>query len=165
MRYKLGVTETRPTRVRECENPAETRALGRALGALLERGAAIGLLGDLGAGKTLFVQGLAEGLGVPAEQRVTSPTFTIVNAYTGGRLPLFHADLYRIEQSAELNEIGLEELCGATMVFAVEWADRFPVLPPDRLEVQLEVTGPESRRVTLRALGPDSAALLGRLAF
>ena len=88
-------------------SPAETEALGEALAARLTAGTVVAFTGDLGAGKTAFTRGLARGLGVP--DRVTSPTFTIVNEYEGGRLPLFHFDMYRLGSSDELFDIGWEE--------------------------------------------------------
>ncbi len=91
-------------------SPTETEALGEALAARLTAGTVVAFTGDLGAGKTAFTRGLARGLGVP--DRVTSPTFTIVNEYEGGRLPLFHFDMYRLGSSDELFDIGWEELSG-----------------------------------------------------
>ena len=121
----------------------------------------IGLIGDLGAGKTCFVQGLARALGVPEAVRVTSPTFTIINQYRGGRLPLDHVDLYRIEQDRELHEIGLDDLFRAGGVVAVEWCDRFPVLPADHLEVRLAVTGDETRALDAVGRGARAVELAG----
>lgn len=141
-------------------NPEATRDAGRALASCLEAGDLIGLIGDLGAGKTLFVQGIAQGLAVPPELRVTSPTFTLINEYHGGRLPLFHADLYRIEQSSELDELGLDEICRRGQgVVCVEWCDRFPVLGRDYLEVHLSVQGQRERRARVVGRGTRSQAL------
>ncbi len=100
---------------------AETQALGRRLGERLASGAVVAFTGDLGAGKTAFTRGLAEGLGVRG--RVTSPTFTIVNEYEGGRLPLFHFDLYRLGSPEELFEIGWEDYLSRGGVCAVEWSE------------------------------------------
>src|SRR6187397_786060 len=94
-------------------SPEATQRAACALASHLAPGDAIGLVGDLGAGKTCFVQGLARGLGVPDSVRVTSPTFTLINEHRGGRLPLFHVDLYRIEREAELAHIGLDDLFAA----------------------------------------------------
>ena len=102
--------------------PQETEDLGRCLGSALESGAVIAFTGDLGAGKTAFVRGLAAGLGI--DGRVTSPTFTIVNEYEGGRLPLFHFDLYRLGGAEELFEIGWEDYLLRGGVCAVEWSER-----------------------------------------
>jgi tRNA threonylcarbamoyladenosine biosynthesis protein TsaE len=143
----------------ECVGPDATAAAGERLGTLLRAGDAIGLVGDLGAGKTLLVQGIARGLDIPAETRVTSPTFTLVNDYRGGRLALHHADLYRIERAAELVELGLDELIGGAGVVAVEWSDRFAVLPRDALEIRLAVTGDDRRSLSASGGGPRSREL------
>ena len=142
-------------------SPDATEAAGAALGQCLRPGDLVGLVGDLGAGKTLLVQGIARGLGVPADTRVTSPTFTLVNEYAGGAVPLAHADLYRLERARELDELGLDELCRSGIhAVVVEWSDRFAVLAPDHLEVRLEVVGEEERAVTMAAGGRRSAELL-----
>jgi tRNA threonylcarbamoyladenosine biosynthesis protein TsaE len=104
------------------KSPAETEALGERLGAIVPAGTVIAYTGDLGAGKTAFTRGLARGLGI--QERVTSPTFTIVNEYEGGRLPLFHFDLYRLGSSEELWDIGWEEYLDRGGVCAVEWSER-----------------------------------------
>jgi len=100
----------------------ETESLGESLAHRLCPGAVVAFTGDLGAGKTAFTRGLARGLGVPG--RVTSPTFTIVNEYTGGRLPLFHFDMYRLESSDELFDIGWEDYLRRGGVCAVEWSEK-----------------------------------------
>ena len=100
----------------------ETEAVGEALARTLEPGAVIAFTGDLGAGKTAFTRGLARGLGLTG--RVTSPTFTIVNEYEGGRLPLFHFDMYRLESSDELFDIGWEDYLRRGGVCAVEWSEK-----------------------------------------
>ena len=116
----------------------------------------LALTGPLGAGKTTFVQGLARGLGVPAERRISSPTFTIVNEHFG-RLKLYHVDLYRLEEARELEEIGLVDYLEGGGVAVVEWFDRFPDFrPPDRIDVTIDITGDESRRVTATATGPQA---------
>ena len=102
-------------------SPEETEALGIRLGQTAEAGTVIAFTGDLGAGKTAFTRGLARGLGIP--DRVTSPTFTIVNEYEGGRLPLFHFDLYRLGSSDELFDIGWEDYLARGGVCAVEWSE------------------------------------------
>jgi len=102
---------------------SDTAAIGRALAARLQGGDVVLLFGDLGAGKTAFVRGLDQGLGIdPAE--VSSPTFTIIQEYHGGRLPLLHVDLYRVEPK-EVDDLGLDEL-GEDAVVAIEWAERLP---------------------------------------
>ena len=104
-------------------SPEETRLLGEIIGQSIDQKMTISLSGDLGAGKTVFVQGLARGLDVPSDYYITSPTYTIVNEYPG-RLKLFHADLYRISDAAELFDIGFEEFYEANGVIAIEWSDR-----------------------------------------
>jgi tRNA threonylcarbamoyladenosine biosynthesis protein TsaE len=107
----------------------ETAALGESVARTLGTGAVLALTGDLGAGKTHFVKGVARGLGFAGE--VTSPTFTLIHEYHGGRHPLFHADLYRIESADEAIRAGLDEYLAAAAVIAIEWAEKFPALIPD----------------------------------
>lgn len=141
-----------------------TRQAGRALGAAAgDRGLILALVGALGAGKTVFVKGLAEGLGLdPA--RVSSPTFAIVNEYSDGdRTRLAHVDLYRLERSDELDDVGFLDLLEPDAVVAVEWGDRFPdALPADRLVVEFvrPAEEPESRNCRAHALGDEAAAAL-----
>lgn len=106
---------------RYSENERDTEALGAALAQRLAPGSVVAFTGDLGAGKTAFVRGMARGLGIPA--RVTSPTFTIVNEYEGGRLPLFHFDMYRLSSSEELFDIGWEDFLRRGGICAVEWSE------------------------------------------
>jgi tRNA threonylcarbamoyladenosine biosynthesis protein TsaE len=126
---------------------AATAAIGRELASGLIPGSVILLIGDLGAGKTAFVRGLAEGLGVPGEA-VSSPTFTIMQEYRGGRLPLYHVDLYRLGDPREVEDLGLDEIA-ADGVLAVEWAERLPDPPYDAIRVALEHSGETRRRVTI----------------
>jgi tRNA threonylcarbamoyladenosine biosynthesis protein TsaE len=114
---------------------AETSAVGRNLAASLEAGAVVLLFGDLGAGKTAFVRGMAEGLGV-APGEVSSPTFTLVQEYRGGRVALFHVDLYRLDDPREIDELGLDEIA-ADGVLVVEWAEKLPRPGADALEVRI----------------------------
>ena len=111
-------------------SPAETFEFGRAFAATLRRGDVLALCGDLGAGKTHFVKGLAAGLGAPAE--VTSPTFTLIHEYTGGSLPLYHVDFYRLDETVEALKIGIDEYLNGDGVTAIEWADKFVELIPER---------------------------------
>lgn len=149
------------------KSPAETSALGRALAdALLHadgvEGWVVSLIGPLGAGKTLFAKGLAEGLGIPPA-RVSSPTFVIANEYQGAsELRLVHADWYRIGSEAELSAAGLHDWLAPGVGLIVEWGDRFPdALPFDRLEVELNPgDGEEDRRVRATAGGPVSTLVL-----
>jgi tRNA threonylcarbamoyladenosine biosynthesis protein TsaE len=129
----------------------------------------LALVGTLGAGKTLFVKGLAEGLGVDPGL-VASPTFAIVNEYPDASAPargtrLAHVDLYRLERSGELEDVGFADLLEPDAVVAVEWADRFPeALPSDRLELELvrPSDAPEERRCRARALGSRAEAVLAQ---
>ncbi|MDB4964896.1 MAG: tRNA threonylcarbamoyladenosine biosynthesis protein TsaE [Myxococcales bacterium] len=145
----------------ESDSPAATQTLGERLGRLLEAGDVVALLGDLGAGKTAFVQGVARGLDVTSA-RVASPTFTIVNEHPG-RVPLYHIDLYRLVHADELFELGFQEYLGGDGVAVVEWFDRFPdEQPAERLEIRIEITGEQSRRLRATAHGARAAARLER---
>jgi tRNA threonylcarbamoyladenosine biosynthesis protein TsaE len=125
----------------------ETRALARQLAAGLDAGATLLLSGDLGAGKTAFVRGLAEGLGIdPGE--VTSPTFTLVHEYRGGRLPLVHVDLYRLDR-ADLDEIGLDGDLAAQGVLAIEWAERLVRDVPGAIAIQIQDTDNDRRTIVV----------------
>jgi tRNA threonylcarbamoyladenosine biosynthesis protein TsaE len=110
------------------DSPEETWRAGHAMAATLQPGDILALVGDLGAGKTHWVKGLAAGLGSDAP--VTSPTFTLIHEYPGGRLPLCHIDCYRLETPAELLAIGLDEYLDGRNVLAIEWSDKFPSLIP-----------------------------------
>lgn len=143
-------------------SPEETRAIAEALGARLGPGQVLALLGDLGAGKTCFCQGLAQGLGVSPKAAVTSPTYTMVNAYPG-RLPFFHADLYRVSPGFDPGDLDFFELA-EDGVLAVEWAERAdPESLGATLEVVIEQTGDESRRISLSAYGQGAADLINGL--
>jgi tRNA threonylcarbamoyladenosine biosynthesis protein TsaE len=145
--------------VLESRSIDETRALGAALGARLGAGDVVLLSGELGAGKTAFVQGLALGLGVAPERRVASPTFTLVNEHFG-RVPLYHIDLYRIGDASELEEIGMRDYLAGQGVVVVEWAERLPFAPAERIEIAIAVTGPESRRFAARASAGRAQSIL-----
>ena len=126
---------------------AETAAVGRDLGRTLAAGAVVLLFGDLGAGKTAFVRGLAEGLGVdPAD--VSSPTFTLIHEYRGGRLPLFHADLYRLTDAREIDELGLDEI-GEDGVLAIEWAEKLPRPTADATVIRISQGEGDSRTIEI----------------
>jgi tRNA threonylcarbamoyladenosine biosynthesis protein TsaE len=123
-----------------------TTAAGERLGASLKAGDVVLLFGDLGAGKTAFTRGLARGLGVPSDE-VTSPTFTLVQEYSG-RIPLYHVDLYRLEEH-EVDDLGLEELILGDGVVAIEWAERWRGRPNDVIEVRLQHAGEDRRRIVI----------------
>ena len=133
----------------------ETAAAARSLAATLGPGDVVLLYGDLGAGKTAFTRGLAEGLGARGAD-VSSPTFTLVHEYRGGRVPLVHVDLYRLDNPREIDDLGLEEIA-AGGVLAVEWADKFPQRPPNAIIVRIEQGEDDTRRLTITRT--DSSAL------
>ena len=128
-------------------SPAETETLGAALGKLLPAGTVLAYRGDLGAGKTAFTRGLTRGLG--CAELVTSPTYTIVNEYLGGRLPLFHFDMYRLRSSEDLWDIGWEDYLERGGVCAVEWSENVADALEDALTITIEKLGETSRRITL----------------
>ena len=135
-------------------SPQDTERAGAELAATLPPGTIIAYTGDLGAGKTAFTRGLAQGLGVPG--RVTSPTFTIVNEYEGGRLPLFHFDMYRLGSSDELFDIGWEDYLSRGGVCAVEWSENIAdALDPDTIRVDIrQGEHPQQRIITITG-GPQ----------
>jgi tRNA threonylcarbamoyladenosine biosynthesis protein TsaE len=132
----------------------ETFEFGRSLGGQLQGGELIVLEGDLGLGKTVFARGIAVGLDLPAED-VSSPTFTLVHEHRGGRLPLFHVDLYRLEGPEEIGTLGLEELLAGGSVVVAEWGER---LPPfyrrDATTVRFHDIGEGSRRIEISGREP-----------
>lgn len=132
---------------------AEMEALGRRLGELLFPGAVVALIGPLGAGKTLLVRAIAEGLGVPNRSIVTSPTFILIQEYHG-RLPIYHFDAYRLSSAAEFLDLGIDEYYAAGGVCLIEWADKVAdCLPRQHLEVRIGLTGESSRRLGLASYG------------
>jgi tRNA threonylcarbamoyladenosine biosynthesis protein TsaE len=126
---------------------AETIALGRRLASTLSGGSSVLLYGDLGAGKTAFVRGLAEGLGARSDD-VSSPTFTLIQEYRGGRVPLMHVDLYRLNDPREVDDLGLDEL-GIGAVLAIEWSERLRSVPPGAVEIRIEHVRDDERRITV----------------
>jgi tRNA threonylcarbamoyladenosine biosynthesis protein TsaE len=134
------------------QSEIETAAVGRSLAAGVSAGSVILLFGDLGAGKTALVRGLAEGLGAAAAD-VSSPTFTIMQEYRGGRLPLFHVDLYRLNDPREVEDLGLDEIA-AEGVLAIEWAEKLPVVPASAIVVRLAHRDGDQRTIQI-----DSSAL------
>ena len=128
-------------------SPGETEAIGAALGNIIKPGTVIAYRGDLGAGKTAFTRGLARGLG--CTEIVTSPTYTIVNEYLGGRIPLFHFDMYRLRSSDDLFDIGWEDYLDRGGVCAVEWSENVDDAMEDAIYITIEKLGEDSRRITL----------------
>ena len=139
-----------------------TEAFGRIIGRSLAGGETLALSGELGAGKTALVRGIAAGLGTPSNQ-VTSPTFVLIHEYEG-RLPLIHVDLYRLRSEAEAEGIGLQEYFQGNIVTAIEWADKFPeLLPSDRFELTLQHNTPTTRTARMIAHGPRANTLLAAI--
>lgn len=136
------------------ETPEDTRALGDAVASLLKPGDVIALAGELGAGKTTLVQGVARGLGVAS--RVVSPTFTLVREYSG-RLPVHHVDVYRLDRIQDVLELGLEEMIDGESVVIVEWGDAIEaLLPANKLRIELTVPDEsEARLLVLSGSGPE----------
>ena len=142
----------------------DTERLGAALASVLPPSTVIALIGPLGAGKTRLVQAVATALGVPAG-RVTSPAFVLGNEYTGGRMPVYHIDTYRLKDDDEFLNLGPDEYFDSPGLTFVEWADRVtPLLPPDRIEISIEPIGETTRRMTIRGTS-DEMSRIGEKAF
>lgn len=142
-----------------CSNsPEETRRIGREMGAGALAGEVYALVGDLGVGKTVFTKGFAEGLGI--DEPVSSPTFTILQIYEEGRLPLYHFDVYRIEEPEEMEEVGFDEYMEGEGVCLIEWAGRIAeLLPPDVIIVRIEkdlAEGLDFRRISVMRNGASA---------
>ena len=134
--------------------PEQTEALGERLAAALHGGEIIAYRGELGAGKTAFTRGLARGLGI--SMRVASPTYTIVNEYTGGRLPLFHFDMYRLHDADDLFDIGWEDYLERGGVCAVEWSENVAEAMTGAITVTIEKTADDARRITIEGGSLDA---------
>lgn len=144
-------------------SPEETRELGRELGRRIRSGMTLYLIGDLGSGKTALVQGLARGLEVPPDYYITSPTYTLVHEYPGRR-PLYHIDLYRLEDEVDFEEIGLYDLPEEEAVAAVEWAERLCI--EDRgegLTIRFQIRNNDARRIHLIASGLAAGDLIKQI--
>ena len=138
------------------ESPEATQRAGEQLGARIGAGQVVAVVGELGAGKTCFVQGLLRGLGVTAD--VTSPTFVLVNQYRG-RLVVHHVDAYRTASLRELLDLGLDEMWSGDAVTVIEWADKLtPLLPPETLTVRIAGLGDEPREIAMEEPAPPLAA-------
>jgi len=148
----------------ESRSVDDTLALGRRLGRAARAGDCLALVGELGSGKTHLAKGIAEGLGAASAREVASPTFVLCREYLGGRIPFYHFDAYRLRGATDLEAIGSDEVLSGDGLSAVEWADRAPeALPPDHLEVRLEVAGEAERRMTFVAHGPRAERLLSEV--
>jgi tRNA threonylcarbamoyladenosine biosynthesis protein TsaE len=134
----------------------QTRKIGQTIGQCLSSGMLLAFSGDLGSGKTAFVQGLAKGLAVSEKYYITSPTYTLINEYPG-RIPLFHVDLYRIEDPDDFENIGLYDIMNAHNVVAVEWAEKLPgEYLTDYLDLHFSFIDGDSRSITISARGPKA---------
>jgi tRNA threonylcarbamoyladenosine biosynthesis protein TsaE len=130
-------------------SPAETKAIGRQVAENIGVGSVLALKGDLGSGKTLFVKGVVAGLGSSAD--VTSPTFTIVHEYRGGRLPVYHFDLFRVENPQALARLGLDDYFFGDGISVIEWADRFPEFVPEQARwIFFEIKSETQRAITFQ---------------
>ncbi len=146
----------------ESHSTADTEALGQIIGRSLRGGEMIALHGELGAGKTALIRGIATGLEI-SPRAVSSPTFVLVHRYKG-RLLLVHADLYRLETHTEFRHLGLDDDFDGRTVVAIEWAEKAErELPTDRMEVHLSHLSPTRRRILFRSTGPHSRQLLNRV--
>ena len=138
-------------------SPEETEAIGASMGKILPAGTVLAFRGDLGAGKTAFTRGLARGL--DCREQVTSPTYTIVNEYLGGRLPLFHFDMYRLHSADDLFDIGWDDYLDRNGICAVEWSENVADALENPITVTIEKTGENTRRITVE--GGENHALTG----
>lgn len=171
----MSISRTKKTRARQSApdasasewllllpSRAATETFGQTIGRALTGGETLALSGELGAGKTALVRGIATGIGAPPSA-VSSPTFVLIHEYQG-RLPLVHVDLYRLRSDAEAESTGLRDYFQGDTVTAIEWADKFPdLLPEDRLNITLRHASPTTRTAHLTAHGPQSAQLLAKL--
>ena len=141
----------------------ETKKLGKKIGECVKAGTVFALIGDLGSGKTSFVQGLARGLEVPNDYYITSPSYTLINEYPG-RHPLVHVDLYRLEDPVDFEDIGLYDILDDNHVVAIEWADRIrQELLPDHVTIRFEISGDKSRKICMSAHGANAVNLLKKI--
>lgn len=141
----------------------ETRHLGQQLGEYLQPGTILAFTGDLGSGKTTFVQGIASGLDILSNDYITSPTYTLINEYKG-RCRLFHIDLYRINNLKEIEDIGINDiLCGESVV-AIEWAEKLPdTFLSDHVSIAMEIIDDQSRQIHVIAYGHEAENLIGKI--
>jgi tRNA threonylcarbamoyladenosine biosynthesis protein TsaE len=138
----------------------ETRAIGEEIGRQIKSGIIIALTGDLGAGKTAFIQGLAKGLEVSENCYITSPTYTLINEYAG-KLPLLHVDLYRLDNPDDFEDIGLYEAFDGNNVVAIEWAEKIAKEAfPEYIEIRIDFNDEETRDITINAYGPKTIGLM-----
>jgi tRNA threonylcarbamoyladenosine biosynthesis protein TsaE len=137
----------------QTKSVSETIQLGKKIGSLLRPGDVVALVGELGSGKTQFIKGLAEGVGVGKSTYISSPSFTLINEYPG-RIPLYHVDLFRLEQEKEAEELGLEDYFQGEGITAIEWADKIPsLLPKEMLLIHIAYTGKNTRSLEITGKG------------
>jgi tRNA threonylcarbamoyladenosine biosynthesis protein TsaE len=137
----------------ETKSVSETIQIGKNIGSLLRPDDIVALVGELGAGKTQFIKGLAEGVGVEKPTYISSPSFTLINEYLG-RVPFYHIDLFRLEQEKEAEELGLEDYFQAGGITAIEWADKIPsLLPEEILWIEIHYTGENTRSLEISGKG------------
>jgi tRNA threonylcarbamoyladenosine biosynthesis protein TsaE len=147
----------------QTSNTSETIRMGKRLGRLLQPGDVVALVGDLGTGKTQFIKGLAEGVGVGKATYVSSPSFTLINEYPG-RIPFYHIDLFRLESEKEAEGIGLEEYVRGNGITAIEWADKISsLLPEELLWVQIYYTGKNTRSIEIISKGKRYEQLMRKV--
>jgi tRNA threonylcarbamoyladenosine biosynthesis protein TsaE len=136
----------------ETQSSDETIGRGREIGASLQPPLLILLEGELGAGKTTLTKGIASGFGAATEEEITSPTFTLIHKYSGGRVPVYHIDLYRIEGPRDLHTLGLEDIFDQNAIVIVEWPDRLQIkLDWPTLRVDLQHAGTDTRRIVIQS--------------
>jgi tRNA threonylcarbamoyladenosine biosynthesis protein TsaE len=144
-------------------SPAGTHALGQRIGKMVSTGMVITLTGDLGSGKTAFVQGLARGLDVPEDYYITSPTYTIINEYPG-RFPLFHIDLYRIPDARGVEDVGVYDILQGENVVAIEWPEIIvSELPRDSISLHLEILDRTTRKISIYTYGLNGKSVIQKL--
>ena len=132
----------------ETHSPAETTKLGRSLAAQLTPPKLVVLTGDLGAGKTTLIKGIAEGFGAAQQDDVTSPTFTLVHEYRGPDVNLYHVDLYRVDTPRELETLGIDDLMNERSVILIEWGEKFPRFQRERdVEIRMQSLGEDDRKI------------------
>jgi len=149
--------------VLQTKSTSETVRIGKSIGGLLRPGDVVALVGELGTGKTQFIKGLAEGLGVGKPTYISSPSFTLINEYPG-RVPFYHIDLFRLESEREAEELGLEEYFQGEGITAIEWADKIPsLLPEENLWIRIHYTGKNTRSLEIIGKGHRYEKLVGEL--
>lgn len=164
--YKNGPVFMHEEKVQEAtveivtQSAEETIQMGKDLGELLGPGVVVALIGELGAGKTTLAKGIARGLGVADENQVTSPSFVLVNEYQG-RFPVYHADLYRLQDAEEVENLGWEEFIFAEGIALLEWAEKFPgIMPEERIEIKVFWIAAGERRFLISGKGAQAETIL-----